>query len=128
MEFVCRHSKHYGHSVQHHALSSFHKCKWSIVHQKRSQVRVRIIDKLGEVGVSEGVFLPQVINRAANLLFLRQSPGYRSPIASDLCTRHATQIVLRRSKLDEGGAKISIIPGHAAQADGEMKERLLSFE
>lgn len=54
--------------------------------------------------------------------------GLSFPIASDLRTRHATQIVLRRSKLDEGGAKISIIPGHAAQADGEMKERLLSFE
>jgi len=55
--------------------------------------------------------------------------GLSFPIASDLCTRYATQIVLRRSRLEDAGAKISIIPGRKAQTDDdEMKGHHLSFE
>jgi hypothetical protein len=114
-----------------------------------SRVRVLgIIDKLRELGVSETVSLPQVRENGPvfKLLLMTlklvvvgdQSSGKSSllealtglsfPIASDLCTRYATQIVLRRSKLEDAGAKISIIPGRTAQADDEIRERLLSFE
>jgi GTPase SAR1 family protein len=54
--------------------------------------------------------------------------GLSFPIASDLCTRFATQIVLRRAPADEAEVKITIIPGPTAQADEEVKERLLGFE
>ncbi|PYH75340.1 P-loop containing nucleoside triphosphate hydrolase protein [Aspergillus uvarum CBS 121591] len=98
-----------------------------------SRVRVLgIIDKLRELGVSETVSLPQLVvvgdQSSGKSSLLEALTGLSFPIASDLCTRHATQIVLRRSKLEEAGAKISIIPGRAAQADEETKERLLSFE
>ncbi len=49
-------------------------------------------------------------------------------MASDLCTRFATQIVLRRTSSDEAGAKITIIPGPAAQQDEAQEEKLKSFE
>jgi GTPase SAR1 family protein len=54
--------------------------------------------------------------------------GLSFPIASDLCTRFATQIVLRRAPADEAEVKITIIPGPDAQADEEMLDRLLGFE
>lgn len=54
--------------------------------------------------------------------------GLSFPVASDLCTRFATQIVLRRTSADEAGAKITIIPGPAAQQDETQEEKLKSFE
>jgi hypothetical protein len=98
-----------------------------------SRVRVLgIIDKLRELGVSETVSLPQLVvvgdQSSGKSSLLEALTGLSFPIASDLCTRYATQIVLRRSKLEDAGAKISIIPGRTAQADDEIRERLLSFE
>ena len=49
------------------------------------------------------------------------------PIASDLCTRHATQIILRRAPEEEASVKVSIIPGPTANSDEPHKLRLLSF-
>lgn len=40
--------------------------------------------------------------------------GLSFPVASELCTRHATQIVLRRTQEEEGSVKVSIIPGPSA--------------
>jgi GTPase SAR1 family protein len=54
--------------------------------------------------------------------------GLSFPVASDLCTRFATQIVLRRAPADEAGVKITIIPGPSAQANENVKESLLGFE
>jgi GTPase SAR1 family protein len=54
--------------------------------------------------------------------------GLSFPIASDLCTRFATQIVLRRAPTVDAAVKISIIPGPDAQGDEETLDRLLSFE
>ncbi|KAL4994952.1 P-loop containing nucleoside triphosphate hydrolase protein [Aspergillus recurvatus] len=98
-----------------------------------SRVRVLgIIDKLRELGVSETVSLPQLVvvgdQSSGKSSLLEALTGLSFPIASDLCTRYATQIVLRRSKLEDAGAKISIIPGRTAQADDEVKEHLLNFE
>lgn len=54
--------------------------------------------------------------------------GLSSPVASDLCTRFATQIVLRRAPAQEAGVKITIIPGSDAQGDEEALDVLLGFE
>ena len=54
--------------------------------------------------------------------------GLSFPIASDLCTRFATQIVLRRSPRNEAAVKVSIIPGPIANSDEAQKQHLLAFE
>jgi GTPase SAR1 family protein len=54
--------------------------------------------------------------------------GLSFPIATDLCTRFATQIVLRRAPAQEAGVKITIIPGPDAQGDEEALDVLLGFE
>ena len=54
--------------------------------------------------------------------------GLSFPVASDLCTRFATQIVLRRAPAQEAGVKITIIPGPDAQGDEEALDVLLGFE
>ena len=47
------------------------------------------------------------------------------PIASDLCTRHATQIILRRAP--EVAIKVSIIPGPTVNRDELHTLNLQSF-
>jgi GTPase SAR1 family protein len=54
--------------------------------------------------------------------------GLSFPIASDLCTRFATQIVLRCAPAHEAQVKITIIPGPDAQGDEETLDALLGFE
>lgn len=54
--------------------------------------------------------------------------GLSFPIASDLCTRFATQIVLRRAPANEAIVKITIIPGPDAQGDEGALDNLLSFK
>jgi GTPase SAR1 family protein len=54
--------------------------------------------------------------------------GLSFPVASDLCTRFATQIVLRRTPLGSSGVKVTIIPGPEAQLDEESMDSLQSFE
>ena len=49
-------------------------------------------------------------------------------MASDLCTRFATQIVLRRAPAGEEEAKITIIPGPTSRLDETLNQRLLAFE
>lgn len=54
--------------------------------------------------------------------------GLSFPVAADLCTRFATQIVLRRTAEEDAGVRITIIPGPLAQANDELKAHLLGFE
>jgi len=54
--------------------------------------------------------------------------GLSFPIASDLCTRFATQIVLRRAPSTDAEVRVTIIPGPSAQADEDLKTRLNQFE
>lgn len=49
-------------------------------------------------------------------------------MASDLCTRFATQIVLRRAPEGEGEARITIIPGPTSRLDETLNQNLLAFE
>jgi hypothetical protein len=54
--------------------------------------------------------------------------GLSFPVASDLCTRFATQIVLRRAPASEAEVRITIIPGPDAQGDEEALDALLAFD
>ncbi|QGA20940.1 hypothetical protein EYB26_008650 [Talaromyces marneffei] len=105
------------------------------VDQFDNERRVRIlgiIDRLRELGVSENVSLPQLVvvgdQSSGKSSLLEGLTGISFPVASDLCTRFATQIVLRRAPEDAAGVKIRIIPGPSAQADEAAKARLLGFE
>jgi hypothetical protein len=53
--------------------------------------------------------------------------GLSFPVASDLCTRHATQIVLRRTAAHESAVRVSIIPGPSNINDADEKARLEQF-
>ncbi|KAL4915862.1 P-loop containing nucleoside triphosphate hydrolase protein [Aspergillus aurantiobrunneus] len=90
--------------------------------QNEKRVRIlEIIDKLRELGVSEGVSLPQLVvvgdQSSGKSSLLEGLTGLSFPVASDLCTRFATQIVLRRAPLQESGARITIIPGRLKSFD-----------
>ena len=107
-----------------------------------------VIDRLRELGVSENVSLPQVCicyyyqifgtNIVKLVVVGDQSSGKSSLlegltglsflIASNLCTRFATQIVLRRAPASEAEVRVTIIPGPDAQGDEENLDRLLNFD
>ena len=52
--------------------------------------------------------------------------GLNFPVASELCTRFATQIVFRRSRKEEHPVKVSIIP--ATKSSEEHREKLAEFQ
>ncbi|PIG84605.1 hypothetical protein AARAC_010921 [Aspergillus arachidicola] len=89
-----------------------------------------IIDRLRELGISENVSLPQVIGdqSSGKSSLLEGLTGLSFPVASDLCTRFATQIVLRRASDGEGQARITIIPGPSSRLDEVLNQKLLAFE
>lgn len=108
-----------------------------------------IVDKLRELGVNEDISLPQVrpdvlsdtrISKAncpqlvvvgdqssGKSSLLEGLTGLNFPIASELCTRFATQIILRRSVTGEGSINVSILPGPTSNNDEEQKRHLASF-
>ncbi|KAJ4302817.1 hypothetical protein N0V90_001708 [Kalmusia sp. IMI 367209] len=107
--------------------------------EKRLRV-LGVIDKLRELGVSENVSLPQldpilIVRKlvvvgdqsSGKSSLLEGLTGLSFPIASDLCTRFATQIVLRRAPAHEAQVKITIIPGPDAQGDEATLDFLLGF-
>ena len=50
------------------------------------------------------------------------------PVAGDVCTRFATQLVLRRSPAHEASGKVSIIPGPSSASNESAKQHLDSFQ
>lgn len=102
----------------------------SLDNEKRIRI-LGIIDKLRELGVSENVSLPQLVvvgdQSSGKSSLLEGLTGLSFPIDSDLCTRFATQIVLRRVPGNEAKVKVTIIPGPTAQADEKLKEQLQGF-
>ncbi|KAH8807237.1 P-loop containing nucleoside triphosphate hydrolase protein [Xylogone sp. PMI_703] len=90
-----------------------------------------IIDKFRELGVNEDVSLPQLVvvgdQSSGKSSLLEGLTGLSFPVASDLCTRHATQIVLHRTLQEEASVKISIIPGPTANCDETQKANLEAF-
>ncbi|KAL6233526.1 hypothetical protein BDW75DRAFT_241925 [Aspergillus navahoensis] len=93
------------------------------LHNEKRAKTLEVIDELRELGVSESVSLPQ---RKSSLL--EGLTGLSFPVASDLCTRFATQIVFRRTPQKEAGAKITIIPGPSSQLDAALEKKLKGFE
>jgi GTP-binding protein EngB required for normal cell division len=83
-----------------------------------------IIDNLRSQGVSHYVALPEIIvcgdQSAGKSSVLEAISGMPFPIKDGLCTRFATELVLRRG--DEMNTKVSITPGESRF--GEDKERL----
>jgi GTP-binding protein EngB required for normal cell division len=87
-----------------------------------------IIDSLRSQGVSHWVDLPEIIvcgdQSAGKSSVLEAISGMPFPIKDGLCTRFATELVLRRGR--EPNIKVSITPGESRF--GEDKERLESWQ
>ncbi|RSL38023.1 hypothetical protein CEP53_015254 [Fusarium sp. AF-6] len=87
-----------------------------------------IIDSLRSQGVSHYVDLPEIIvcgdQSAGKSSVLEAISGMPFPIKDGLCTRFATELVLRRGR--EVSIKVSITPGE--DRFGEDKERLESWQ
>ncbi|CEI68181.1 unnamed protein product [Fusarium venenatum] len=83
-----------------------------------------LIDRLRSQGVSHYIDLPEIIvcgdQSAGKSSVLEAISGRTFPIKDGLCTRFATELILRRSQ--EEGIKVSIIPGETRV--GDDKERL----
>lgn len=87
-----------------------------------------IIDSLRSQGVSHYIDLPEIIvcgdQSAGKSSVLEAISGMSFPTKDGLCTRFATELVLRRSP--EVNTKVSITPGENRY--GEDKERLESWQ
>ena len=87
-----------------------------------------IIDSLRSQGVSHYVDLPEIIvcgdQSAGKSSVLEAISGMPFPTKDGLCTRFATELVLRRGR--EVNIKVSITPGESRF--GEDKERLESWQ
>ncbi|KAH7176009.1 P-loop containing nucleoside triphosphate hydrolase protein [Dactylonectria macrodidyma] len=87
-----------------------------------------IIDSLRSQGVSHYVDLPEIIvcgdQSAGKSSVLEAISGMPFPTKDGLCTRFATELVLRRGR--EVNTKVSITPGESRF--GEDKERLESWQ
>ncbi|KAI9699778.1 MAG: hypothetical protein M1836_002813 [Candelina mexicana] len=87
------------------------------------------IDQLRELGVGDEIKLPQLVvvgdQSSGKSSLLEGLTGLPFPVASELCTRFATQIVFRRSKSPEETITVSIIP--AANSGEAHKQKLGKF-
>ncbi|KIX03127.1 uncharacterized protein Z518_06677 [Rhinocladiella mackenziei CBS 650.93] len=110
-------------SLNLEALSSLDKDK--------RQVYLGVVDQLRELGVGEDLSLPQLVvvgdQSSGKSSLLEGLTGLSFPVASDLCTRHATQIVLRRTAAHEAAIRVSIIPGPSSINNAEERARLDKF-
>lgn len=86
-----------------------------------------IIDKLRSQGISRFIDLPQIIvcgDQSSGKSSVLEAISHRSfPTKDNLCTRFATELILRRSVSD--GVKVYIIPG--LDRSTEEKKRLRDF-
>ncbi|KAI9653955.1 MAG: hypothetical protein M1831_005640 [Alyxoria varia] len=91
-----------------------------------------VIDKFRELGVNESISLPQLVvvgdQSSGKSSLLEGLTGLYFPVASDLCTRFATQLVMRRAGKEDAATNITILPGPTSLADEKHKEHLQSFE
>ncbi|PTB58443.1 hypothetical protein M431DRAFT_3404 [Trichoderma harzianum CBS 226.95] len=92
----------------------------------------RVIDQLRGFGINEDLPLPQIVvvgdQSSGKSSLLEGLTGLSFPIASDLCTRFATQIVLHRTPGGKALVKASIVPGPSSLDDEAQKRRLLEFD
>ncbi|KAM3555661.1 hypothetical protein MY1884_005477 [Beauveria asiatica] len=91
----------------------------------------QIIDDLRGFGINEDLPLPQIVvigdQSSGKSSLLEGLTGLSFPIASDLCTRFATQIVLQRTPGDKTTVKATIVAGPSSLDDDEQKRHLLEF-
>lgn len=106
--------------------------KWSDVAEVQLQSKehrdlLDIIDKLRSQGISQYVDLPQIIvcgdQSAGKSSVLEAISGLSFPTKDNLCTRFATELILRRSSVS--AINISIVPG--ADRSEQEKETLQAF-
>jgi hypothetical protein len=96
--------------------------------QSAEQIELlNVVDSLRACGLSEIVALPQLIvcgdQSSGKSSVLEAISGLPFPRRETLCTRFATEVILRRASKDE--IKVSIVPGEdRAQAD---RDRLVQF-
>ncbi len=87
-----------------------------------------IIDLLRSQGINHYVPLPQLIvcgdQSSGKSSVLEAVSGVRFPTKENLCTRFATELVLRRDSM--ANATVAIIPG--TERSDKEKEKLLGFE
>lgn len=87
-----------------------------------------VIDLLRSQGISHYVQLPQLIvcgdQSSGKSSVLEAVSGVRFPTKDNLCTRFATELILRRSSTTS--ATIAILPG--SEKSDEEKKRLLEFK
>ncbi|KAJ4161690.1 uncharacterized protein LMH87_007714 [Akanthomyces muscarius] len=92
----------------------------------------QVIDDLRGFGINEDLPLPQIVvvgdQSSGKSSLLEGLTGLSFPIASDLCTRFATQIVLRRVLGEKTTVKATIVPGPSSLDDDAQKKRLLDFD
>ncbi|CAH0046486.1 unnamed protein product [Clonostachys solani] len=89
-----------------------------------------IIDSLRSQGISQYIDLPQIIvcgdQSSGKSSVLEAISGLAFPTKDALCTRFATELVLRRSsERDQTELKVSIIPGKDRSAD--ERQRIEAF-
>ncbi|KAF4547218.1 Dynamin-like protein 1 [Elsinoe fawcettii] len=87
-----------------------------------------IIDKLRQLGPRR--YSAPAVGRSRRSIkwqIIEGLTGLSFPIASELCTRYATQIILRRTPITEAVARISILPGREASNEGGRQDNLLQF-
>ena len=91
-----------------------------------------VIDSFRELGVNESISLPQLVavgdQSSGKSSLLEGLTGLSFPVAGDLCTRFATQLVMRRSGKEDAATNITILPGPTSLADENHKDSLRSFE
>ena len=86
------------------------------------------IDRLRAQGINQYVELPQIVvvgdQSSGKSSVLDAISGVRFPANDGLCTRFATEVVLRRSSLESASVKILPKPG----TTGERKLKLEGFQ
>ncbi|KAL9090190.1 MAG: hypothetical protein Q9159_002089 [Coniocarpon cinnabarinum] len=91
-----------------------------------------VIDKIRETGVTKDISLPQLVvvgdQSSGKSSLLEGITGLAFPVSSDVCTRFATQIILRRCPPEQASAEVSIIPGPNSVGNGVAKNHLEDFK
>ena len=103
----------------------------SALNELRSSEQQSLLDEIDSLrlqGISEFVFLPQIVvcgdQSSGKSSVLEAISGVPFPRSDTLCTRFATEVILRQGST--AGAAVSILPSQ--DASGADRSRLLAFK